>query len=95
MGELFYQTGGWVAYLAFAGIISLALAIFNLLPIPALDGGRGVGAALQALFKIPASRYFKREGYVNALVFYLLMALGVVIIVKDLVVFWGLSIPFL
>jgi membrane-associated protease RseP (regulator of RpoE activity) len=35
MGEIFYQAGGRVAYLAFAGILSLALAIFNLLPIPA------------------------------------------------------------
>ena len=59
MGEIFYETGGWTAYLAFAGIISLALAIFNLLPIPALDGGRGIGAILQAIFRIKPEKYFK------------------------------------
>ncbi|MBQ2600592.1 site-2 protease family protein [bacterium] len=31
-------SGDWTVYLAFAGMISLALAIFNILPIPALDG---------------------------------------------------------
>ncbi|MBP7848618.1 site-2 protease family protein [Patescibacteria group bacterium] len=32
------QDGGVRLFLAFAGMISLALAIFNVLPIPALDG---------------------------------------------------------
>lgn len=95
MGEMFYQSGGRTAYLAFAGLISLALAIFNLLPIPALDGGRGIGILLQAIFKIKPEKYFQYEGYVNAIFFYLLLLLGVIIIVKDLIVFWWLSIPFL
>jgi regulator of sigma E protease len=95
MGEIFYQIGGRIAYLAFAGIISLALAIFNVLPIPALDGGRGIGILLQALFRIKPEKYFMYEGYVNAFFFYLLLVLGIVIIVKDLVVIWGVPIPFL
>jgi regulator of sigma E protease len=36
------QDAGWGAYLSFAALISISLGIFNLLPIPALDGGRGV-----------------------------------------------------
>ena len=95
MGELFYQAWGWIAYLAFAGIISLALAIFNLLPIPALDGGRGIWVIIQRIFSIKPEKYFKWEAIVNTVVFYLLMALGLVIIVKDLVVFWQLPLPFL
>jgi regulator of sigma E protease len=94
MGALFYQSGGRIAYLAFAGIISLALAIFNLLPIPALDGGRGIGVILQALFRWKPEKYFQYEGYVNAFFFYLLLLLGVVIILKDLVMFWGVKLPF-
>lgn len=37
-----YQTfgGGWLAILQFVGILSINLGIMNLLPIPALDGGR-------------------------------------------------------
>lgn len=46
-GEMIWQEGGIWLYLAFAGMISLALALFNVLPIPALDGGRIVGALLQ------------------------------------------------
>jgi regulator of sigma E protease len=95
MGEMFYQIGGRTAYLAFAGLISLALAIFNLLPIPALDGGRGIGIILQAIFRIKPEKYFQYEGYVNAFFFYLLLLLGIIIIIKDLVVFWGISIPFI
>lgn len=33
---------GIALFLAFGGMISLALAIFNVLPIPALDGGRAL-----------------------------------------------------
>jgi regulator of sigma E protease len=36
------QDAGWGAYLSFAALISISLGIFNLLPIPALDGGRGI-----------------------------------------------------
>jgi len=36
------QDAGWGAYMSFAALISISLGIFNLLPIPALDGGRGV-----------------------------------------------------
>ncbi len=34
------QDYGWGTYLSFAAFLSLGLGIFNLLPIPALDGGR-------------------------------------------------------
>ncbi|MBI2334752.1 site-2 protease family protein [Candidatus Daviesbacteria bacterium] len=44
--------GGWQAaipYLWFVGIISLTLAIFNIFPIPALDGGRLLFLLIEAL----------------------------------------------
>lgn len=34
------QDWGWGYYLGFAALISFALGVFNLLPLPALDGGR-------------------------------------------------------
>ncbi|MDR0282511.1 MAG: site-2 protease family protein [Candidatus Peribacteria bacterium] len=76
-------------------MISLALAFFNLLPIPALDGGRGIGVIIQAILKIKPENYFKYEGYVNAFFFYLLILLGIIIIFKDLIFFRGLHIPFI
>lgn len=44
--------GGWQAaipYLWFVGIISLTLAIFNIFPIPALDGGRLLFLLIEAV----------------------------------------------
>ena len=92
---MFYEMWGWWAYLAFAAIISLALAIFNVLPIPALDWGRAVWMILQLIFKIKPEKYFKYEWYVNMFFFYLLLLLWVVIIIKDLVVFRWVNIPFI
>jgi regulator of sigma E protease len=40
---------GWVTFLFFMGLISLNLGLFNLLPIPFLDGGRFVFIALEAV----------------------------------------------
>ena len=92
---LFYEMWWWWAYFAFAAIISLALAIFNVLPIPALDWGRAVWMILQSIFKIKPEKYFKYEWYVNMFFFYLILLLWVVIIIKDLIVFRWVNIPFI
>ena len=92
---LFYEMWWWTAYFAFAAIISLALAIFNVLPIPALDWGRAVWMILQSIFKLKPEKYFKYEWYVNMFFFYLLLLLWVVIIIKDLIVFRWVNIPFI
>ena len=61
--------------MAFAALISLALAIFNLLPIPALDGGRLLSFIIQKLTHADPKKYFMRESYINVVVFVLLFAL--------------------
>jgi regulator of sigma E protease len=73
---------GWVSTLRFGGIISLNLAIFNLLPIPALDGGRLLMIGLEKL--VGRKRVAKYEGYVNAAGMFLLITLLVVVTVKDI-----------
>ena len=40
---------GWGAYLSLAAALSVSLGIFNLLPIPALDGGRGLFIVMEML----------------------------------------------
>jgi regulator of sigma E protease len=40
---------GWGAYLSLAATLSISLGIFNLLPIPALDGGRGLFILVEML----------------------------------------------
>ena len=73
---------GWVTMLRFAGIISLNLAIFNLLPIPALDGGRLLMIVLEKI--IGRKRVARVERYVNAAGMFLLIALLIGVTVKDL-----------
>ena len=92
---MFYEMWWWWAYFAFAAIISLALAIFNVLPIPALDWGRAVWMILQSIFKWKSEKYFKYEWYVNAFFFYLILLLWVILILKDLIVFRWVNIPFI
>lgn len=93
--EALLHSGGWKLYLAFAGMISLALAIFNILPIPALDWGRLLWVLIQKIGKIKPEKYFNVEGYINLIFFVLLMGLWIYILLKDLVTFRGIKIPFL
>lgn len=46
---------GWLSYLSFIALISLNIGLFNLLPVPALDGGRIFMVLWEKLFrrKIP------------------------------------------
>lgn len=42
-------------------MLSMALAMFNLLPIPALDGGRLLGVVIQKVGKFNRAKYFEIE----------------------------------
>jgi len=53
--------------------LSVALALFNLLPVPALDGGRLVFLGIEAVTRRPVNA--RLEGIVNAVGFVLLLAL--------------------
>jgi len=93
--ENLLNSGGRVLYIAFAGMISLALAIFNILPIPALDWWRMLWVIIQKASRLKAEKYFVIEWYINTVFFILLMILWIYIIFKDLVVFRWVNIPFL
>lgn len=73
---------GWIMMVRFAGIISLNLAIFNLLPIPALDGGRLMMIILEKI--VGRKRVAKYEQYVNGVGMILLIGLLIGVTVKDL-----------
>lgn len=73
---------GWVTMMRFGGIISLNLAIFNLLPIPALDGGRLLLIGLEKI--VGRKRVVKVERYANGVGMFLLIALLIGVTVKDL-----------
>lgn len=80
------QVGNWydlgLAYLAyFTAIISVNLAIINLLPLPALDGGRIVFVALESILRrrLPA----RATSFVNTVGFMLLIVLMLVVTWND------------
>jgi regulator of sigma E protease len=77
------QTSQWVILLQWSGVISTALALGNLLPIPALDGGRLLFVIIEAIRgrRVPA----ERERAVHAVGFVLLLGLMVYISYLDLV----------
>lgn len=95
MGETLMTVWGRKLYLGFAGMISLALAIFNVLPIPALDGGRLLWVLIQRIARLKPEKYFNIEWYINLIFFVLLMGLWIYILLKDLVRFRDIKIPFL
>lgn len=70
----------------FGGFIAINLCVMNLLPIPALDGGRCVGLLLTtAIEKITKKKLDpKYEGYVHAAGMVLLLLLMAVIMFKDI-----------
>ena len=75
------KTNGLINVIYLMGIISLNLAVVNMLPFPALDGGR---ILLVLLRKITHDRIGdKAESIVNAIGFILLMILMIFLIFKD------------
>lgn len=65
-----------------AGLLSISLAIFNILPIPALDGGRFFFILIELIFhKKINPRY---EGYAHAVGMAVLLALILLITLKDI-----------
>ncbi len=71
----------------FAALLSLNLAIINILPFPALDGGRILFVIIEKIRRKPVSK--KIEGYVHNAGFALLIALVILITIKDVSKFSG------
>ena len=76
------QALGWGPYLQLAALISVALGIFNFLPIPALDGGRGVFIIAEMLRGRPVDP--EKEALVHVTGFALLMVLMVFVAYHDI-----------
>ena len=74
--------------LSFGGMIALNLAVMNLLPIPALDGGRVVGVLVTTAYEKITHKKIdpKYEGYLHGAGMILLLGLMAVIMFKDIFV---------
>lgn len=77
------ESQGLMPFLRFAAVVSIAIAFTNLLPLPALDGGR----ILFILIEVLRGRRVdpRREQWVHAVGFAFLLALSVVVIIMDIV----------
>lgn len=74
--------GGITPLLALTAVISVNLALINLIPIPALDGGRLLFVLIEAITRRPIKASV--AGAVNAVGFMLLILLMVVVTVNDI-----------
>jgi len=70
-----------------AAIISLTLAVMNMLPIPALDGGRWFVMAVFRLFKKPLTK--DREETIHGIGFMALMGLIILVTISDVTKFFS------
>ncbi|MDD3999197.1 MAG: M50 family metallopeptidase [Candidatus Shapirobacteria bacterium] len=72
---------GFLAMVHFFGVVSVNLAIVNILPFPALDGGRIIFVFYELLFKKKANKKF--ESLVNNLGMMILLGLILLVTIGD------------
>ena len=91
MSDVASQSPSWVDALLnllyFGGFIAINLAVMNLLPIPALDGGRIVGVVITTVVEAITKKKInpRYEGYLHGAGMVLLLALMAVIMFKDII----------
>ena len=92
MSDIAAESGSaWNAFLNLLSVgafLAINLAVMNLLPIPALDGGRAVCLLLTTAVEAVTKKKIdsKYEGYLHAAGMILLLGLMAVIMFKDIFV---------
>ncbi len=71
------KDGGFNYFLEIMGFIGINLAVFNLLPIPALDGSRAVFCIIEGIRKKPINR--KVEGIIHAVGLFVLLGFCILV----------------
>ncbi len=77
-----YLDAGFIVFLSLIGMLSIYFFVVNLLPFPALDGGRLVFIGYEAITKKPVNK--KIENMVNSIGFALLLILMLYVTFNDL-----------
>lgn len=75
--------GGAENFLYILAVITINLGVFNLFPIPALDGGRLLFFLIEAVTRRPLNRNV--EGYIQFIGLVLLLGLAAVVMIQDVV----------
>ncbi len=74
---------GWIYLLQLAASLSISLAVINLLPIPALDGGHFLFLLIEGIIRKPVS--LKVQEKATQVGFYLLLGLMVFVVYNDII----------
>lgn len=77
------SSAGMGTLLLLIGFITVNIGVFNLLPVPALDGGRLVFLLIELIMRRPVNP--KYEGYVHVAGFVALMGLMLVVTFNDII----------
>jgi regulator of sigma E protease len=77
---------GFSYLMQFVALISINLAVLNIFPFPALDGGRALFLLIEKIKGSPINK--RAEGLVNSLGFALLVALMIYVTFKDVTKFF-------
>ncbi|MFC5283960.1 RIP metalloprotease RseP [Pedobacter alpinus] len=80
--KLYGGTWDWVKFWSITGLLSMALALMNLLPIPALDGGHAVFLLIEMIKGKPLSDKFMEKAQIVG--FVLLATLMVFVLGNDI-----------
>ena len=83
----FVESGEMIQILVFTAILSLSLAVINILPFPALDGGRLVFLLFEAIFRKKPNPNWETK--IHAIGFAFLLALIVLVTWNDLARLFG------
>ncbi|MBO5248418.1 MAG: site-2 protease family protein, partial [Clostridia bacterium] len=73
---------GFISLLSVAALISVNLSVMNMLPLPALDGGRFLCLIIEAIVRRPIPA--RVEGVIHGIGLVLLLGLMVLVAFKDL-----------
>lgn len=90
-GEAESSSAAFVGILYFVAFIAINLAVMNLLPIPALDGGRIFFLLVNLVYTAVTRRHLdpKYEGAINTVFFVALLGLMVVVAASDILKLFG------
>jgi regulator of sigma E protease len=77
IAQQFSPTWDWYRFWRLTAFLSLALAIANLLPIPALDGGHALFTLVEMITgKTPSDKFIERAQVVGMILIFALMFLA-------------------
>ncbi len=77
--------GGFFTFIGFVALLSMSLAVINILPFPALDGGHFVLLIIEGVFRKPVP--FKVQEVLQKIGFALLIAFMLFVIYNDIISF--------